>query len=104
MYCNIMLTRDDLSAIKKVVKEEVRDVEERQAVKDNGLEERLGGKIKDSEGVLREEMKSMEARLEKKISKVQETIDIVQNVVVKHYGELEQRVTNIEEELRNPRN
>jgi len=66
-----MLTRDDLSEIKKVVKEEVQ-----------GVEERLG----------------------EKISKVQEAIDIVQNVVVKHYGELEQRVTSIEEELRNPRN
>lgn len=66
-----MLTRDDLSAIKKVVKEEVQ-----------GTEERLG----------------------EKISKVQETIDIVQNVVVKHYGELEQRVTSIEEELHNPKN
>ena len=88
-----MLTRDDLSAIKKVVKEEVQGVEERQAEKDNGLEERLTEKIQ-----------GVEERLGEKISKVQETIDIVQNVVVKHYGELEQRVASIEEELRNPRN
>lgn len=77
-----MLTRNDLSAIKKVIKEEVQGSEERQAEKDNGLEKRLS----------------------EKITKVQETIDIVQNVVVKHYGELEQRVTSVEEELRNQRN
>jgi len=88
-----MLTRDDLSAIKKVVKEEVQ-----------GVEERLSEEVKDGKDSLRKEMQGMEERLGGKISKVQETIDIVQNVVVKHYGELEQRVTSIEEELRNQRN
>lgn len=43
-------------------------------------------------------------KLGEKIEKVQEAVEIVQNVVVKHYGELDQRVTNIEEELRAPKN
>jgi len=77
-----MLTRDDLSAIKKVVKEEAQGVEERLTDKINGVEKKLG----------------------EKIAKVQESVDIVQEVVVKHYGKLEQRVANIEEELRTPRN
>lgn len=77
-----MLTQGDLSAIQKVVKKEVQGVEERLSTKLNKANESLGAKI----------------------TKVQETIDIVQNVVVKHHGKLEQRVVRIEEELHASRN
>jgi len=71
MYGLFMLTKDDLSAIKKVVKGEVQ---------------------------------SSEKRINTKIEKVQESVDIVQEVVVKHYSKLEQRVSKIEEEIQVSRN
>ncbi len=54
--------------------------------------------------LIREEVQGTEKRLTAKIDKVQETVDVVQNVVVKHYGKLDQRVTNLEEELHIPKN
>lgn len=77
-----MLTKDDLSAIQKVVKQEVEIVENRSSKR----------------------MQKLEKNLSSKITKVQETVDIVQNVIVEHHTQLEQRVTRIEEELRIPTN
>ena len=77
-----MLSSNDLLAIKKIVKEEIHGIEEELSGKIAGVEERLNGKI----------------------AKVQETIDIVQSVMVEHHSKLEQRVTNIEEELHIPKN
>lgn len=77
LYCLTMLTKNDLSAIRKTVKGEV-----------HGVEERLGKRI---DGV--------EQRLSDKIAKVEESLDIVEEVVVKHYHKMEQRITDIEEDL-----
>ena len=57
-----MLTKNDLSAIQKIVKAETHG-------------------------------------LDSKIDKVQESVDIIQGIVVKHYGKLEKRVERIEDHL-----
>ncbi|MDP2638150.1 MAG: hypothetical protein Q8P26_03760 [Candidatus Levybacteria bacterium] len=54
--------------------------------------------------LVRGEVQDSEKRLSTKIDKVQESVDIVQSVVVEHYGKLEKRVENIEEELNIPKN
>ena len=77
LYRKSMLTKGDLSAISGIVKEEARSVKED----------------------LRGEIKSVEERFNSIIAKVQESVDTVQEVVVKHYGKSNQRVTNPEEEL-----
>ncbi|MBI4079352.1 MAG: hypothetical protein HY429_03595 [Candidatus Levybacteria bacterium] len=79
-----MLTQDDLSSIQKLVKKEVQGVEERIGTKIDGFGEALNG---------------VAEALEAKIAKVQETADIIQEVMVKHHTALEQRVTNLEEKL-----
>lgn len=46
----------------------------------------------------------VEKSLSSKIIKVQETIDIIQGVVIEHHTKLEKRVEKIEEELHTSRN
>jgi len=82
-----MLTKSDLSAIQKVVKAETKLLD----AKIDGVEKRLDAKI---DGV------SIE--LLEKIDKVQESVDVIQGVVVKHYGKLEKRVERIEDHLNLP--
>jgi len=53
--------------------------------------------------LVRGEVQVSEKRLGAKIDKVQESVDIVQGVVVEHYGKLEKRVVDIEEELNIPK-
>jgi molybdopterin converting factor small subunit len=77
-----MLTKNDLSSIRKLVKGEVQ-----------GSEKKLGAK-----------MQAVEKSLSSKINKVQESVDVVHAVVVEHYGKLEKRVAVIEEELNIPKN
>ena len=50
------------------------------------------------------EVQDSEKTLSAKINKVQDSVDIVQSVVVEHYGKLEKRVEIIEEELNIPKN
>jgi hypothetical protein len=49
------------------------------------------------------DLESSEKRLGAKIDKVQESVDIVQTVVVEHYNKLEKRVSDVEEELNMPK-
>lgn len=87
-----MLTKDDISQIRDVIKEEITGTEG----KIDGVEKRI---ISVDQGLV-----AVEKRLSAKIDKVQESVDIVQDVVVKHFGKLEKRVTSLEEELRGPTN
>lgn len=94
-----MLTKNDLSSIQKLVRGEVQ-----------GSEQRLGDKIVNAQRDIRNvedkltlKMQVVEKKLGAKIDKVQESVDIVQGVVVEHYGKLEKRVVDIEEELNMPK-
>lgn len=49
------------------------------------------------------ETRGSEKRLSAKIDKVQESVDIIQDVMVDHHGKLEKRVSVIEEELNIPK-
>ncbi len=55
-------------------------------------------------GTIREEVSAVEERLSIQINKVQETVEIIQNVVVKHFTNLEQRVITLEDELHPSKN
>lgn len=52
--------------------------------------------VDNSEEKLQKIISASEKRLSDKIDKVQETVDIVQNVMVVHYTKLEKRVEKIE--------
>lgn len=54
--------------------------------------------------LVKEEVRGSEKRLSAKIDKVQESVDIIQSVMVEHHGKLEKRVIVIEEELSIPKN
>jgi hypothetical protein len=73
-----MLTKDDLEQIAKLLEAE--------------------------RGQTKKLVEASEARLTAKIEKVQETVDIVQNVVVEEHTELEERITTIERDLHPTKN
>lgn len=75
-----MLTDNDLSAIQKLLKTEIQGVEERLSAKIDALDMKV--KV-----------------LNTKIYKVQESVGVVQNVTVEHYGKLEKRVATIKRQL-----
>ena len=53
--------------------------------------------------LVREEVDAVEKRLSTKIDKVQQSVDIVQNVMVEHYKKLEDRVTQLEADSEFPK-
>ena len=75
-----MLTKNDLSAIQKIVKAETHGLDSKIDKVQASLASRIDG-------------------LDSKIDKVQESVDIIQGIVVKHYGKLEKRVERIEDHL-----
>lgn len=81
IYFINMLTKDDLEQIGKLL--DTRFKEEREYTK----------------GLIHEEIQASEARLTAKIEKVQESVDIVQNVVAEQHMKLEKRVSRIEDHL-----
>ncbi len=70
-----------LEQLRKVVREEVEAAEKRLSTK----------------------LEVTEMQLSTKIDKVQESVDIVQNVMVEHYKKLEDRVTQLETESEFPK-
>ncbi|PIZ99429.1 MAG: hypothetical protein COX78_01840 [Candidatus Levybacteria bacterium CG_4_10_14_0_2_um_filter_35_8] len=93
-----MLTKSDLSAIQKVVKAETKLLD----AKIDGVEKRLDAKIDGVEKRLDAKIDGVSIELLEKIDKVQESVDVIQGVVVKHYGKLEKRVERIEDHLNLP--
>ncbi len=77
-----MLTKDDLTQIAKLLEAERAETRK----------------------LVREEVGAVEKRLTEKIEKVQETVDIVQNVVVEEHTKLAGRVTTIERDLHPSKN
>ncbi|PIP75112.1 MAG: hypothetical protein CO028_04860 [Candidatus Levybacteria bacterium CG_4_9_14_0_2_um_filter_35_21] len=82
-----MLTKNDLSAIQKLVR-----------IETSGVEKRLGERIYKLDG----KIDVIQVGLNAKIDKVQESVDIVQNVVIEHYDKLDKRVAQIEDHLNLP--
>lgn len=76
-----MLTKDDLEQIGKL------------------LDTRFKEERKHTKKLIHDEIQASETRLTAKIDKVQETVDIVQNVVVEQHMEIEKRVSRIEDHL-----
>lgn len=60
------------------------------------------GDLSAIQGLIKTETQGVEERLGKKIENLQESVDIIQSVVVDHYGKLDERVTQIEEHLNPP--
>lgn len=84
-----MLTKSDLSEIQKLVKVEVQ-----------GSEQRLGKRVEGLADGMVDVEKKLGKRIDSlssKIDRIEESVDIIQEVVVKHYNQPEQRVVKLEE-------
>lgn len=86
-----MLTKDDLEQIGKLINssldQKLEPINKHLATVDTKL------------ATLNAKIEATEAHLAAKIDKVQETVDIVQNVVVEDHVKLEKRVSRLEDHL-----